>query len=557
VDDIRKTIEGAKMPSNSDRERAATTLRMAIGEDSEQLEEWWNQFLYAGIEPNNDVIDGVKKSIRGISNSLGWGNWRRAEVPPEQVPRLMVESLGDSLLRAKSIREVLANFHYNGWSDEERNDLSRLLRTSPDQQSLVASICSTVYRPSTRFATKFCHLTNMPLSYSQGSGSDDRPRFEKTGSATPLPPLLDFQKTVYEGIIDSISMENGRRLVVMPTGAGKTRTTVQSIIDAIAVRKIPSNGIVWLADREELCEQAVETFKQVAEKRCPVPLYIWRYWRGNLIDVMDTEDGSQVPGIVVTSVQQFRQRIESGEEAALSLIGSANVFVVDEAHRNLDWLEGLDMQLHMDKSTASLIGLTATPFRRIDSESTRLSKIFSWNALSPIEGGAEDPDQIVSGLMERGILAKRVDLNPEELGVRVRVGDAHQHLTECIDIVRELIVQGCKSILVFTPSVEIAQWGASILSLGGDEVTAEYLCSSTPIMSRREIVGSFREGGVQVLLNCEILTTGFDAPKTDAVVISRPSMSADDPLFLQMAGRGLRGPKFGGTGSCVIVHHKW
>jgi len=54
-----------------------------------------------------------------------------------------------------------------------------------------------------------------------------------------------------------------------------------------------------------------------------------------------------------------------------------------------------------------------------------------------------------------------------------------------------------------------------------------------------------------ILCNYGVLTTGFDAPKVEAVVIARPT---DSPvLYEQMIGRGMRGPLNGGTVECRIV----
>jgi superfamily II DNA or RNA helicase len=48
------------------------------------------------------------------------------------------------------------------------------------------------------------------------------------------------------------------------------------------------------------------------------------------------------------------------------------------------------------------------------------------------------------------------------------------------------------------------------------------------------------------------LSQGFDAPKTDAVYITRPTSS--EVRYQQMVGRGLRGPKNGGTEEVLIVN---
>jgi len=91
-------------------------------------------------------------------------------------------------------------------------------------------------------------------------------------------------------------------------------------------------------------------------------------------------------------------------------------------------------------------------------------------------------------------------------------------------------------------------------------VAAELVTGETREATRRKLIQEFRDGRVKVLCNCSVLTTGFDAPKITHVVIARPTVSR--VLYEQMVGRGLRGPRFGGTAECVIidcedVYRKW
>ncbi|MBI2567467.1 MAG: hypothetical protein HYV63_10585 [Candidatus Schekmanbacteria bacterium] len=60
----------------------------------------------------------------------------------------------------------------------------------------------------------------------------------------------------------------------------------------------------------------------------------------------------------------------------------------------------------------------------------------------------------------------------------------------------------------------------------------------------------FREGNTHVLVNYGVLTTGFDAPCTNVVVIARPTFSPG--LYQQMIGRGLRGPRNGASAECPV-----
>jgi DNA repair protein RadD len=82
-------------------------------------------------------------------------------------------------------------------------------------------------------------------------------------------------------------------------------------------------------------------------------------------------------------------------------------------------------------------------------------------------------------------------------------------------------------------------------------VSASFVSGNTRDATRRKVIADFRNAEVKVLCNCEVLTTGFDAPKVTHVVMARPTVS--QVLYEQMIGRGLRGPKFGGTRTCQIV----
>jgi superfamily II DNA or RNA helicase len=82
-------------------------------------------------------------------------------------------------------------------------------------------------------------------------------------------------------------------------------------------------------------------------------------------------------------------------------------------------------------------------------------------------------------------------------------------------------------------------------------IAAAFVSGATRDVTRRRIIADFKAGDVQVLCNCEVLTTGFDAPRVTHVIMARPTVS--QVLYEQMVGRGLRGARFGGTETCTIV----
>ena len=130
-----------------------------------------------------------------------------------------------------------------------------------------------------------------------------------------------------------------------------------------------------------------------------------------------------------------------------------------------------------------------------------------------------------------------------------KLGADHQRTFEVFAAIQKLVVEQKKLTLVFCPSKQNAL--DLVLMLKRDGCNAEAITGDTPITDRRDILGKFKSGEVRVVTNYGVLTTGFDAPKIDAVVIARPTTSV--VLYSQMIGRGLRGSRSGGTERCTLV----
>jgi superfamily II DNA or RNA helicase len=82
-------------------------------------------------------------------------------------------------------------------------------------------------------------------------------------------------------------------------------------------------------------------------------------------------------------------------------------------------------------------------------------------------------------------------------------------------------------------------------------VPCAVVTGNTRDVVRREAIKDFKQKKLKVLCNCEVLTTGFDAPEVTHIMMARPTVS--QVLYEQVVGRGLRGPKFGGTAACRII----
>lgn len=120
------------------------------------------------------------------------------------------------------------------------------------------------------------------------------------------------------------------------------------------------------------------------------------------------------------------------------------------------------------------------------------------------------------------------------------------------DIVDKCIKDnGKKRVLIFANGVKHSQELMLILRIKYGYKKAESVDGATNPGIRRRIVKEFRNGEIPILCNFGVLTTGFDVPKIDTVIIARDVGS--NALYTQMIGRGQRGPKPGGTDELWLI----
>jgi len=390
-----------------------------------------------------------------------------------------------------------------------------------------------------------------------------------------LPPLHDFQEEVLEGMRALVASGTSRRRAVisLPTGGGKTRVAVDGAVRLVLQPEGDRRSVVWVAQTDELCEQAVQAFRQVWINlgARDTELRIVRLWGGNPNPAVQDLDK---PLVVVASIQTLNSRM--GRDA-LAWLRDPGLVVVDECHHAitpsytnlLRWLDAAGARRPGDdEDEPPILGLSATPFRVDDEESQRLARRFDSRWFP------HDQEGLHSRLRAQGVLAE-AEYEPLETGAglldeeverlaalpepwegfdfenildqinRRLGGDAQrsQRLVERIQKGSEL------SVLLFANSVEHCE--EMSLRLNHASVTAAAVSGETPKAARRYFLDRFRSGEIRVLCNHTVLSTGFDAPKTDMILISRQVFS---PVrYMQMVGRGLRGEKNGGKARCRIV----
>lgn len=391
--------------------------------------------------------------------------------------------------------------------------------------------------------------------------------------------LHDYQREASEKVLRMLAAPAGtnKGVLQLPTGAGKTRVAVESLIEHVRSLDSSRNVIVWIAQSEELCEQAVEAWSSawpalgISGER----LVLGRLWDGRSIVEEDVR-----LHVVVATIQTLTRVAEADKKSPTAAkyhwMQRPEVVVIDEAHGAttrsyttvLKWFGRSTSQ-----SGKPLLGLTATPFRGTNEQETKaLANRFGGNLIEPsslftaenaheylqsegvlaqvrqeeLQGSVlkQRHDLSVAAAQGRGgrsMLEDRIDLDSVGLD-EARNQRILRHIEDHRDAFEHAIV--------FAASVKHAQALAAVLDARG--IPSAAIWGGTSMSNRRRLVKQFRDGEIQVLTNFDVLSQGFDAPRVDCVYLCRPTFSPN--RYIQMIGRGLRGPKNGGSEEVLIVN---
>ena len=329
--------------------------------------------------------------------------------------------------------------------------------------------------------------------------------------------LRQYQEDVIAALHDP-----GRELVVMATGTGKT------VVFASYLERYLKPGMraLVLAHRDELIQQAAEKIAAVS------PTLKVQIEKADSRAPRDIGLFAQQRIAVVASVQSlYTKRMHEWDPADFDLV------IVDEAHRaTADSYVNIFRYFGCLDGKTPLIGFTATPGR---SDGKGLGSVFrrivaNLDVATMVDAGWLVPVRAYS--VQSGI-----DLST----VAVRAGDfAQGQLEDAVndDARNALIVAAYekyapgRQAIAFTAGVEHArQLAAEFTSRG---ISAEPVWGEMPFPQRQATLASYASGQTRVLTNFGVLTEGFDAPNTAAVILARPTKSM--LILTQMIGRGTR-----------------
>lgn len=376
--------------------------------------------------------------------------------------------------------------------------------------------------------------------------------------------LFEHQRRAALNVERGLEALPRRVLLHMPTGAGKTRTALHLVCDHL--RRFGPTLVTWLANSPELLDQAAEEFETAWSSLGDRPVSTARFWGASAPDLSDLRDGFLVAGF-----QKMHAAYRRDPNQLMILGDRTTLTVVDEAHQAVapTYRTVIDALAHKHPK-GRLLGLSATPGRSwndIDADA-ELSAFFGGRKVVLEVEGYPDP---VAYLMDNGYLARpvfktlNVEAGPalsafdrEALAEALDVpGDMLEALAEdeqrnlkIVAAVEDLITRH-QRIVVFAASVRHAHLVRAVLTARGHE--ALVVTGDMDRRARERAIRRYKGSSTDPIVMCNfgVLTTGFDAPKTSAALIARPTRSL--VLYSQMVGRATRGTKAGGGDQAEIV----
>ena len=402
--------------------------------------------------------------------------------------------------------------------------------------------------------------------------------------------LFDYQEDMKERIEKALRLHRSV-MAQMPTGTGKT-VLLASVVESFL--REHSNCNVWIvAHRRELVSQIRETIERVFSKTHPSSLTIKEDFSNHPVNsskitpsLFTLKEGSTSHPGPLTLRGEGGNRPTRCSEPLRSKVGgpskvspdclSASAFNVPIKAVSIQWLSKhydeieeepgmivIDEAHHALAKTykgmwdrfpkAKFLGLTATPCRLNGKGFTDLFDVLvqSWSVPEFISKGRLATYDFVSiksdGVTQRLIdsLQKRGadgDYQNKEMDMLLNKKPSIERLYQSL----EEFGKDRKGI-VYAINISHAQKITKLYQENG--VKAIAIDSKTPATERQQDIEAFKKGDIQVLVNVDIFSEGFDSPDIEFVQLARPTLSL--AKYLQMVGRGLRVAK--GKKNCVII----
>ncbi|MGL4207090.1 MAG: DEAD/DEAH box helicase [Aeromonadaceae bacterium] len=343
--------------------------------------------------------------------------------------------------------------------------------------------------------------------------------------------LRPYQQQAVDAVIRYFRRRHEPALLVLPTGAGKSLVIAE-------LARLAKGRVLVLAHVKELVAQNHAKYQALGLQE------------GLQADLFSAGLGQKVNQrrVVFGSIQSVARNLDAFD-VPVSLL------IIDECHRVGEEDESQYHQLmnHLRRQNPHIkvLGLTATPYRlglgyiynyhyrgmvRTTEPRFFAECIFELPLRQMIREGYLTPPRLLDA---PAVHYDFTQLLPRENGL-FSEADIERELKRQArvtpHIVRQIIEYASErqGVMIFAATVEHASEVTGLLP----QAEAALITGATPLPERDRLIDAFKARHLKYLVNVAVLTTGFDAPHVDLIVILRPTESLS--LYQQIIGRGLR-----------------
>lgn len=334
-----------------------------------------------------------------------------------------------------------------------------------------------------------------------------------------MPPILrSYQADAAGEALKAIS-GSIHGVLSLPTGSGK------SLVISEIARRLDGN-IVVLQPTKEILEQNFAKAYEFGERQIAV-------WSAS----MGRKHKSRITFATIGSITRHTEAF--ADVAAV---------LVDEAHLvNPRKGEYLAFIKRLDKP---VIGLTATPYRmhrnRVEGITAKFLHHTRPRVFSKLLYVAQNRELHDAGHLCRVVYHENPDYNPAEIALKSSSLDyddealatynrLHQIGRKTIDIILENY-HWCRHVLVFCSSIAESEEIAEAMKKAA--IPCGHIDGTAGKLAREKLLADFKSGRIKVVTNVNVLTTGYDFPALDCIILARPTISL--LLYYQMVGRCVR-----------------